>query len=47
MLEDSEIDACQKMRNKKQNQFLISNAFNASVVCNMEVLQHFGTENYA
>ena len=32
ILEDGEILACQKMRKKEQNQFLLSNAFNALVV---------------
>ena len=32
-----------KMRKKKYNQFLLRNAFN---LYNMEVLKHFGTENY-
>ena len=36
--------ACQKMTKKKQNQFLLSNAFNASEVNNMEVLEHFVTQ---
>ena len=36
--------ACQDMRKKKQNQFLLSNAFNASVVYNIEVLEHFDTK---
>ena len=37
----------QKIRKNKQNQFLLSNAFNASVVYNMEVLEHSDTGNYA
>ena len=38
---------CMSKDEKKQNQFLLSNAFNASVVYDMEVLEHFDTENYA
>ena len=32
---------CQKMRQKKQNQFLLSKTFN---VDNMDVLKHFATK---
>ena len=38
---DSGIFPCQKMSKKKQNQFLLSNAFNALVIYNIE---HSGTE---
>ena len=31
-------------KKKKQNQFLLSNAFNASLVYNIEVLERFGAK---
>ena len=43
---NGEIFVCQKMRRKKKNQVVLSNAFNASVANNMKVLKHFGTKNY-
>ena len=44
MLKDGRMFACQIMRKKKFNQILLNNAFN---VYNMEVLEHFDTENYS
>ena len=33
--------SCQKMRKKKQKQFLLSNAFNTSEKYNLKVPRHF------
>ena len=44
MLKDGRIFACQNTRKKKQNQFLLSDAFNALVVYNLEILEHFVTQ---
>ena len=41
ILKDGRIFACQKMRRKKQNPFLLGNAFNVSVVDNLEAVRHF------
>ena len=38
--------ACPKMRKRKQNRLLLSNAFNASVVYHLKVLKHFVQKSF-
>ena len=47
ILKDGGIFACQKMTKRKQNQFSQRNDFNASVVYNTKLLDHFARKNYA